>query len=114
MPRKPISTRERIRLFQLHGGVCHICSLRIMPGQDWDVSHDTPLALGGADDDGNRLLAHRKCHRESTRTTDVPSIAKAKRREAKHLGAAVSRNPLPFGRKSWLRKKLNGQVVRRV
>jgi len=111
--RKSISTRERVRLFTMHGGTCHICSGRIKVGEAWDVEHVVPLALGGADDDGNRHSAHIACHRLKTKG-DVSDMARAKRREAQHLGArAPSRHPLPFGRNSKFRKKINGEVVAR-
>ncbi|MCO5092630.1 HNH endonuclease signature motif containing protein [Bosea sp. (in: a-proteobacteria)] len=86
--RWPLSTRDRLRIFTLHGGVCHFCGGRIQVGEAWDVSHDRPLALLGEDDDDNRKPAHRKCHRRHTAEVDQPAIAKAKRREARHLGAA--------------------------
>jgi 5-methylcytosine-specific restriction protein A len=86
--RKPISAKERLRLFALHGGVCHLCRGKITATREaWEVSHDIPLEMGGADDDDNRKLAHFKCHRAHTATVDLPLIAKAKRREQKNLGA---------------------------
>jgi hypothetical protein len=33
---------------------CHLCGGYIYPGQGWDVTHEFPLDLGGADDDQNR------------------------------------------------------------
>lgn len=116
MTRKHISRTERTRLFALHGGICHICNGKIHGerGEAWDVSHVIPLGLGGDDDDVNRMLAHRKCHRVRTSEQDIPWIAKAKRIRAAHEGAkAPSRNPLPGGRRSRWRKKLNGEVVPR-
>ena len=84
--RRSISAKERLRLFQLHGGICHLCNGRIQVGEAWEVSHDIPLELGGADDDANRKPAHKKCHRAHTSTVDQPNIAKAKRRELRHMG----------------------------
>lgn len=111
--RRPISTRERARLFVLHGGTCHLCAGRIQAGDAWDVSHEIPLALGGADDDENRKLAHRKCHRAWTAEKDQPAIAKAKRREAIHLGFKRSGKPMPGSRASGLKKHMDGTVSRR-
>lgn len=88
MRRKHLSAKERLRLFTLHRGVCHFCSGRIDGTREaWDVSHEIPLELGGADDDVNRKPAHRKCHRAHTSAVDAPAIAKAKRREIKNMGA---------------------------
>lgn len=111
--RRRIGTRERVDIFQRNGGTCHLCGLKVQPGQEWDVSHETPLELGGADEGDNLKVAHRRCHRMHTATVDVPIIRRAQRKEANHIGARVSRNPLPFGRKSRLKRKLNGQVVER-
>jgi len=76
MTRRSLSTRDRVKVFEAAKGVCHLCSLRIHPGEEWDVSHAIPLAIGGADDFSNMLPAHRKCHRQHTATVDAPRIAK--------------------------------------
>lgn len=90
-----------------------------MPGQDrrgtrgWEIEHLLPLALGGADDDDNRKPAHRKCHLAKTRQ-DIKSIRKADRQRARYLGAKTpSRHPLPGGRDSKWKIKLDGTVVER-
>lgn len=85
--RKRISARDLVALFSRKRGICHLCGGIITPPEPWDVSHDRPLAMGGADDASNWDIAHRRCHKAHTAGVDVPQIAKAKRREAKHLGA---------------------------
>ncbi len=114
MTRRRISTRERIDIFQRNDGRCHLCGGRIDAGQAWEVSHDTPLEMGGADEGDNLKPAHAKCHRIHTATVDVPQIRKAQRREAKHIGAkAPSRNPLPGSKSSpWKRTFSKGWVPR--
>lgn len=87
MTRKHLSTRTRAEVFARHDGICHLCQGKIDGTKEaWDVSHETPLELGGADDESNWLVAHRKCHLAHTATVDIPAIAKAKRREANHVG----------------------------
>lgn len=114
MSRRSISTKERVRLFELHGGICHFCEGKIHVGEAWDVSHVIPLAIGGEDDDVNRMPAHRKCHRAHTAAIDAPRIAKSKRVRAKHIGAkAPSRTPMPCGKRSMWKKRMDGSVVRR-
>ena len=112
MKRRSISTRERVEIFQKAGGVCHCCQGRIAIGDAWEVEHVIPLAQGGADEGDNLQPAHVKCHRAKT-ADDAGNTARAKRREARHLGARVSARPLPCGRKSAFKKRMDGTVVRR-
>jgi hypothetical protein len=112
--RKHLSTTARLRIFEAAKGVCHLCGLKITAGEEWDVSHAIPLAIGGPDDETNRLPAHRRCHRQHTAEVDAPRIAKTKRQHAAHIGAkAPSRNPLPGSKTSGWKKKMNGEWVRR-
>lgn len=113
MTRRRIPTRERVAIFEREGGRCHLCQMRVEAGQEWDVSHEIPLEMGGEDGGLNLRIAHRRCHRVHTAKVDAPRIAKTRGQRAAHLGAKRSRNPLPFGRDSKLRKKLNGKVVPR-
>ena len=110
--RKTISTKRRVELFKAHDGVCHICGLKIQAGEGWDVEHIIPLAMGGDDDEPNWAPAHRKCHSAKSRA-DFSNIARAKRREARHLGAKKSSNPLPGGRTTPWKRTLDGRVIRR-
>ena len=87
MARRRIGRTERVAIFQCNNGVCHLCGGLIQPGQEWDVSHDIPLELGGEDGGDNLKPAHRKCHRDHTAKVDAPTIAKVKRIEARHIGA---------------------------
>lgn len=112
--RKRLSTTERLALLERENFRCHLCHGQIQPGQAWDVSHEVPLELGGADDDDNRRAAHRKCHRTHTATVDQPKIAKAKRNYAKHRGAHVTRQPMRGGRRDALKRRMDGTVVVRA
>lgn len=91
MTRKRLSPRDRLRIFEGAKGVCMFCNGRIKPGEAWDISHATPLEMGGADDEANMFPAHRTCHRSHTAATDIPMIAKAKRRQMRHLGIKKAR-----------------------
>lgn len=110
--RKSISAKQRLKLFMDHDGVCHICGGKITVGEAWHVEHVVPLALGGDDEEANWRPAHSKCHKGKTKT-DVTAVAKAKRREASHHGIRTTRAPLPFGRQSKWKKKMDGTVVKR-
>lgn len=110
--RRRIGTKERLAIFLGAGGICHICGLRIEAGQGFDVEHIIPLAQGGDDHGANLQPAHVKCHRAKT-AKDAGDTSRAKRREARHIGARKSKTPMPFGRNSKLKRKLNGTIVKR-
>ena len=111
--RRTLTTKQRVAIFQEADGVCDICGGKILVGDRWEVSHRIPLQLGGADEPSNMFPAHYACHRKLTAETDIPAIAQAKRREARHIGAKQSRNPLPGGKRSPWKKKMDGSVVPR-
>jgi len=98
MTRRSISTTRRVKIFEAANGICHICGQRIDGTRErWDVEHVIPLALGGDDDGENLQPAHAKCHAKKT-ADDVKVIAKAKRIEAKHIGANRPKRKIPSRR----------------
>ena len=115
MTRRRLTALQRARIFDSHEGVCTFCRLKIDGVREpWDVSHDVPLALGGADDETNWRPAHQSCHRQHTAEVDAPQIAKAKRVRAKHIGAKPPpKRPMAGSRASKWKKRLDGTVVRR-
>jgi hypothetical protein len=113
MKRVRITAKMRADIFMNRGGICHLCNMKVVPGEDWDVSHEIPLEAGGKDDATNWLVAHRKCHRVHTSTVDAPLIAKVKRIHQRHIGAKKSKSPMLMGRNSQWKRKMDGSVVRR-
>lgn len=113
MTRRRLSDTSRVALFLRHDGICHICGSRIIAGERWEVDHVLPLAQGGDDDDTNTRPAHVKCHRVKT-AKDASDTAKAKRREARHIGAHRSIRPMAGSRASGLRKRMDGTVEKRT
>lgn len=112
--RRALTGKDRLRIFAAHNGICHLCLGKIDAKREaWEVSHDIPLEMGGADDDVNRKPAHARCHRLHTRTTDIPNIAKAKRRELRNMGAKRSANPMPGSRGTKWKRRMDGTVERR-
>ena len=90
MTRRKLSTKERLRLFTLHNGLCCLCGGKIDGTKErWIIEHVRPLALLGEDDDTNMKPSHELCSKAKTygKQGDLATIAKAKRREAVHVGA---------------------------
>lgn len=86
MSRKSFSRKERVRLFDLHGGRCHLCNQKIQVGEAWELEHIVPWELTRDDSDDNVKPAHKFCHKEKT-ADDIDAIRKADRIRAKHIGA---------------------------
>jgi 5-methylcytosine-specific restriction protein A len=87
-PRKPLTPRQRLALYEAHGGKCVLCGTKIMPGEKFIDEHIRPLALGGSNDLSNRGPAHERCAAEKTHgpTGDLARAAKAKRQKRAALG----------------------------
>lgn len=110
--RRHLSPTKRLAIFERAHGRCHLCGQKIQVGEKWEVEHPIPLAIGGADDESNMAPAHVKCHTGKS-ADDAGNIARAKRREAKHLGAYRSANPMPGSKASKWKKPMNGPAVLR-
>ena len=65
---------------------CEECQ---QPARSWQIDHINPDGLTGTPTLDNARLLCLPCHRDKT-SADVSDIAKAKRREAKHVGAKAS------------------------
>lgn len=111
MARKHFSMRERVRLFDLHGGRCHICEQKIKVGEAYDLEHVVPWILTRDDSDDNVKPAHKSCHRAKT-ADDIAAIRKADRIRAKHINA-MPKKAFPGGIGSKWKKRMNGEVVPR-
>jgi len=93
-PDTPAPPRVRIRVFERHGGKCHISGIKILAGDEWDMEHIKPLHRGGENRESNLAPALRQAHREKTKL-EMADKAKADRIRAKHLGVyPKSRNPI--------------------
>ena len=90
-PRKRLTPRERLALFERKKGICSICGLKIR-GSFID-EHWRALGLGGSNDPSNRDIAHPKCAAVKT-TDDMARITKAKRVKRKAHGIKPASQPL--------------------
>ncbi len=106
MKRKTFTALQRAQIFRDHSGICALCGRKIAHGEEWDIDHTTPLALGGSNELENLTPAHVDCHRGRGGKTagDVKAISKADRLAKKHAGVK---------RKSGFRghRKFIGEVV---
>lgn len=88
----------RLRIFERHGGICHIAKRKIMAGEAWDLEHVKPLwqALPGENlnRESNLRPALKEKHREKT-AEEATMRAKERRMREKHLGIyPKSKRPL--------------------
>jgi 5-methylcytosine-specific restriction enzyme A len=110
--RRTLTPTQRAAVFRDAGGICHLCSRRIAPGEAWEIEHVQALALRGADDPTNWRPAHADCHAVKSKD-DVRMIRKADRQAKAHAGIKRSSRPLLGSKASGWRKKMDGSVERR-
>lgn len=111
-PDTAVPKRVRLRVFERHGGICHISGRKITAADTWDLDHIVPLADGGEHRERNLAPAITQEHRKKT-AQEAKQRAKDRRVKQKHLGIYKSRSSLPGGRKSRLKRKIDGTVVER-
>ena len=107
-PRPSFSRKERVRRFELHGGKCHICGVKIQPGEKWELEHVVEWELTQDNSDDNVKPAHAACHKPKT-ARFKKDLSRMDRARARHIGA------MPKG-KGWNtthKKKLDGTAVKR-
>lgn len=77
--------RVRLRIFEAHGGVCHISGRRIQAGEAWQLDHIIALINGGENRERNMAPALTAPHKAKTRL-DVAEKARVARKRKTHLG----------------------------
>ncbi len=80
-----IPIRVRLRVFDAHGGICHISGRRILAGDSWDCDHICSLINGGEHRERNLAPALRDAHKTKT-AEDVAEKSRVARKRKKHLG----------------------------
>lgn len=111
--RQEFPKRVKIAAWNRCGGRCEGCGAKLFPGH-FAYDHRIADGLGGEPTAENCQVLCDNCHGAKTARDDVPAIAKAKRREASHIGAkAPSRTPLPCGRSSRWKRRMDGSVAPR-
>ena len=78
--------RVLLRLFDRHGGVCHVCKRKISAGEKWSPDHVIAIINGGKNIESNLAPAHREvCHPDKTKA-DMKVKSKIARTRKKHVG----------------------------
>ena len=106
-----LSTRKKLAIWEKEKGLCYVCGAKLKAG-GFVFEHIRALELGGEDGVDNIRLTCRPCATAKTKV-DHQTAAKAKRQKAVALGLKKSKTPLPFGKGSKWKRKLDGTVVRR-
>lgn len=106
-----LSNRRKLAIWERERGKCMVCGSKLRVG-NFIFEHVRPLELGGSDEDENIRLTCKPCATQKTRD-DHSRAAKAKRQKSVTLGFKQSKTPLPAGKASKWKRKLNGQVVPR-
>lgn len=100
--------RVRARIFDRHGGKCHICGQKIV-GKRWALDHVKALINGGENCEANLAPVHIACHAEKT-AADVAEKAKIAAKRKAHIrvvdaGPKIQGQPFPKTSKSARREK---------
>lgn len=88
--RREFPKAVKIAAFQRSAGHCEGCTAKLFAGGIF-YDHRIPDAMGGDPVLSNCDVLCKVCHDAKTRQQDVPSIAKAKRREARNIGVKKPR-----------------------
>lgn len=89
---------------------CQQCTALLCVGK-FHYDHVNPDQMGGEPTLENCQVLCSNCHQEKTSKRDIPTIAKAKRRESRHIGAYRPRHVMPGSRRHFLKRKLDGTTV---
>lgn len=103
--RREFSAKTKAAAFLRADGHCENrkCGARLTVGK-FQYDHNDPDGLMGEPTLENCVVLCLQCHKDKTATLDIPRIARAKRRERKHLGI---RPKSTF--RGW--RKMNGDIV---
>ena len=75
----------KLRVFQKHGGICHVSGRKITPADKWDADHVIALCNGGENRESNLKPALKDKHLEKTKA-DVAERAETDAMSKRHIG----------------------------
>lgn len=102
-PDTPVPPRVKLRVFEAHGGICHLSGRKIRAGDAWDCDHVKALTNGGENRESNLAPALRDFHRAKT-AEDVAEKSKVERIRKKHLGI-YPKSPRPLKSRGFERRR---------
>ncbi len=111
-PDTPAPPRVKLRVLERFNRRCYLTGALIRTGDKWDVEHIIALVNGGENAENNLAPALKAPHKEKTRS-DMAIKKKNASVMKRHYGLKRTSRPLPGGRNSPIKKKINGEVVRR-
>ena len=85
--------RVRLRIFDAHGGICHISGRKIMPGEVWHLDHVKAIILGGENRESNLRPVLAQFHKAKT-AGEVAEKAKVNAVRKAHLGIKSAKQPI--------------------
>ncbi len=112
-PDTKIPARVQARVFERHGGRCHITGRKILASDTWETDHVLAIINGGENRESNLAPALTSPHRKKT-DADLKIKSKTARVRNKFLGIKQTvRNPIPGSKQSKYKVKIGGGVVLR-
>jgi hypothetical protein len=84
-PDSKIPPRVRLRVFEAHGGICHLSGRKIAAGEPWAIDHVIALINGGENRENNLAPILIDKHKEKT-AADVKEKATVARKAKANLG----------------------------
>lgn len=113
MNRKEFPKSVKSKAADRANGKCEQCGKKLRVGE-FHYDHRVADGLGGTPTLDNCMVLCLPCHKDKTRLHDNPIMWKADRqRKTVAQGVHTPKKPMPFGRNSGLKIKMNGQIVDR-
>jgi 5-methylcytosine-specific restriction endonuclease McrA len=113
MARQEFPKSVKSKAAERAAGHCEECNKKLRAG-DWHYDHIVPDGLGGEPTRDNCKVLCLPCHKDKTRLQDNPVMQRADRqRKSIAQGVHTARKPMPFGRNSNLKVKMDGTIVDR-
>lgn len=106
-----VPPRVRLRRFDAFGGICYLSGIKIRAGMKWELHHIIALINGGQHRESNLAPVTVDAHKVQTKL-DKAFKKVVYRKRSKHLGVKKASRPIPGGKASGIRKRMNGNVER--